>query len=233
MAEQAFDTLEEQCSTSDSGCRGQSTLEKSSTPGRRLRYWWGVTVRLRLRRLRRLDRSRRRRRWRRRALWLSVRLAASEKAGHPCEKAPARRLGIGRRLFLGKLFLKTADSTLRVGHSLLHHEKALDQHVRSRRNLSDLAPDQLISFGIFALATSLAEPIEQTGYEIMFFGCHSLKKTLFSTLTSLGRAKFKRSCQGQCQCQLPVLSRALNAERRHADTFPLRPLKTVFARADE
>jgi hypothetical protein len=146
--------------------------------------------------LRWLHRSRRRRRRRRRPLWLSVRLAASEQASDPCEKAPARRLTARRRLSLGKLFLKSADSTLRAGHSLLHHEKALDQHVRSRRNLSDLASDQLISFGIFALGVSLAEPIEQTGYEIMFFGCHSLKKTLFSTLTSLGRAKFKRSCHG-------------------------------------
>ena len=138
------------------------------------------------------SRSRRRWRWRRRALWLSVRLAASEKAGDSCEKASARWLSARRRISLGKLFLECADSTLRVGHSLLHHEKALDQHVRSRRNLSDLAPDQLISFGILALAIRLAEPIEQTGYEIMFFGCHSLKKTLFSTLTSLGRTKFKR-----------------------------------------
>jgi hypothetical protein len=127
-------------------------------------------------------------------------LAASEQASNPCEKAPARRLTAWRRLSLGKLFLKSADSALRAGHSLLHHEKALDQHVRSRRNLSDLASDQLISFGIFALGVSLAEPIEQTGYEIMFFGCHSLKKTLFSTLTSLGRTKFKSSSQ----CRLPV-----------------------------
>ena len=122
---------------------------------------------------------------RRRALWLCVRLTASEKASDSCEKAPARWLSAGRRISLGKLFLERADSSLSVGHSLLHHEKALDQHVRSRRNLSDLAPDQLISFGIFALAAGLAEPIEQTGYEITFFGCHSLRKTLFSTLTSL------------------------------------------------
>ena len=113
-----------------------------------------------------------------------MRLAASEKAGHSCEKAPARWLSAGCSISLGNLFLQSADSTLCIGHSLLHHEKALNQHVRSRRNLSDLAPDQLISFGIFALAAGLAEPIEQTGYEITFFGCHSLKKTLFSTLTS-------------------------------------------------
>jgi hypothetical protein len=114
-----------------------------------------------------------------------VRLTAAEKASDSCEKAPARWLSAGRRISLGKLFLQSADSSLSVGHSLLHHEKALDQHVRSRRNLSDLAPDQLISFGIFALAAGLVEPIEQTGYEITFFGCHSLRKTLFSTLTSL------------------------------------------------
>ena len=169
-------------------------------------------------RLRRLHRSGRR--WRRRrrcALWLSVRLAASEKAGDSCEKASARRLSAGRRISLGKLFLKSADSTLRAGHSLLHHEKALDQHVRSGRNLSDLAPDQLISFGIFALAAGLAEPIEQTGYEIVFFGCHSLRKTLFSTLTSLGHVKFKSSCR--CQLNARTLNartlnaRTLNAER--------------------
>jgi hypothetical protein len=72
----------------------------------------------------------------------------------------------------------------------------------------------LISFGIFALAAGLAEPIEQTGYEIMFFGCHSLRKTLFSTLTSLGHAKFKRSCR------LPV---SVASCRLNADTPPRFP----------
>jgi hypothetical protein len=85
-----------------------------------------------------------------------MRLAASEKAGDSREKASASLLSARRRVCLGNLLLKRRDSTLGVRESLLHHKNALDEQVRSRRNLSNLAADQLISLGIFGLATRLA-----------------------------------------------------------------------------
>jgi hypothetical protein len=147
-----------------------------------------------------------------------MRLTASEKAGHPREKASARLRCGGRRIRFGKLFLERTDSTLRAGNSLLHHKKALDQQVRRRRNLSDLVSNQLISLGIFALAARLAEPIEQTGYEITFFGCHSLKKTLFFTLTSPDEASSKAAEKPRIQeAEKPRSQEAKKPRSREAE----------------
>jgi hypothetical protein len=90
------------------------------------------------------------------------------------------------RICLGKLFLERRNAALGIRDSLLQHENTLDQQVRRNGNLSDLAPNQLLSLGILGLATRLAQPIEETGNEILFFWCHKLRKTLFSTLTSSG-----------------------------------------------
>ena len=78
----------------------------------------------------------------------------------------------GAGFALGQLFLECGNSILRIRDGLLHHENTLGQQVGSGRNLSELAPNQLISLGILGLTTRLAQAIEQTGYEITFFGCH-------------------------------------------------------------
>jgi hypothetical protein len=52
-----------------------------------------------------------------------MRLAASEKAGHSCEKTSAGLLR--RRISLGNLFLKCSDPVLRIRDSLLQHKNAL------------------------------------------------------------------------------------------------------------
>ena len=106
----------------------------------------------------------------RQALWLWLWVAASEKAGDACEKTSACLLWC--RIGLSELFLECGDSTLRIRDGLLHHENTLGQQVGSGRNLSELVPNQLIGLGILGLTTRLAQSIEQTGYEITFFGCH-------------------------------------------------------------
>jgi hypothetical protein len=95
--------------------------------------------------------------WRRALwLWLWLRVSASEKAGHACEKTSARLLSARGRIGLGELLLECGDSILRIRDGLLHHENTLGQQVGSGRNLSELAPNQLISFGILGLTTRLA-----------------------------------------------------------------------------
>ena len=106
-------------------------------------------------------------------------LAASEQAGNSGEKATPGLLRTSPRLGFGNLFLESGNSALRIRESLLHHESALHQQVRRQRNLSNLAPNQLISLGVFRLITCLSQPVKETGYEILFFGCHMEKKTLF------------------------------------------------------
>ena len=107
-------------------------------------------------------------------------LAASEQAGNSGEKATSGLRRTSPRLGFGNLFLEGGNSALRIRESLLHYESALHQQVRRRRNLSNLAPNQLISLGVLRLITCLTQPIKQTGYEILFFGCHMEKKALFT-----------------------------------------------------
>jgi hypothetical protein len=140
-----------------------------------------------------------------------MRLAAPEQAGNSGEKAAASLLRTSPSLGFGNLFLESGNSALRVRESLLHHQSALHQQVGRRRNLSDLAPNQLISLGVFRLITCLTQPIKETGYEILFFGCHIEKKTLFPTLTSPSRLGSKMRV---------ALARS-------------RPFETVFTRPDE
>lgn len=126
MAEQTFYSLEEQSSAGDSSSSGQSALQKSSSsaPSGRLLYWRRIAaVRLRLGGLHRSRWGRWGRWGRRRALWLSMRLAASEKVGDSCQKTAAGLLR--RRVSLGNLFLKRSDPVLRVRDSLLQHKNAL------------------------------------------------------------------------------------------------------------
>src|ERR1700730_15942537 len=104
-------------------------------------------------------------------------LAAPEKAGHSGEETTAL-LSARRRICLGNLFFECSDSILRVRESLLHDKGTLDQQVGSLRNLSNLAPNKLVSLGVLGLATRLAQSIEQTGYEITFFWCHKVKEDL-------------------------------------------------------
>jgi hypothetical protein len=104
-----------------------------------------------------------------------MRLSSAEKIGHTREK-PSSSSGLSARsgTCFAQLFLQHRNPILGVRESLLHHESALNQQVGSHRNFSDLAPDQLISFGVSSLAICrLAQPIEQTGYQIMFFWCHN------------------------------------------------------------
>ena len=118
-----------------------------------------------------------------------MRLAASEKAGDSREKASASLLARSS-VCLGNLFLKRRDSTLGIRDGLLHHENALGEQVGSRRNLSDLAANQLISLGVFRLATRLAQSIKQTGYEIAFFWCHRDKEDVVPHFDKFQPGKF-------------------------------------------
>ena len=157
MADQTFYSLKQQGAASDSSGGRQCALQKSSgsAPARGLRHWRRVTVRLRRCGLCGLGRYGRGWGWRR-ALWLWLRVSASEKAGHACEKTSARLLSARGRIGLGELLLECGDSILRIRDGLLHHENTLGQQVGSGRNLSELAPNQLISFGILGLTTRLA-----------------------------------------------------------------------------
>jgi hypothetical protein len=183
-----------------------------------------------------------------------MRLATAEQAGNSREKAAAGLLRTSPGLGFRNLFLESGYSALRVRESLLHHQSALHQQVGRRRNLSDLAPNQLISLGIFRLITCLTQPIKETGYEILFFGCHMEKETFFPTLTSPScpgskmsarenvsayrrfrvgkRVAFRRNHNHQeVSTKLMTLRK-----RRYADTsicFPLSSFETVFARPDE
>ena len=95
-------------------------------------------------------------------LRLAMGLAAPEQAGNSREKATAGLLRTSSSLGFGNLFLESGKSALGVRESLLHHQSALHQHVRRRRNLSNLAPNQLIGLGVFRLITCRTQPIKET-----------------------------------------------------------------------